>query len=183
MEFPKVKIENILYATDLSENAQYAFSYAVSMANQYGARITLLNVLPEMPAIIDSSIAIGYIGEERWKTLEESHFQEAKDALISKRRDHHLVRSILDQFSEKANSDFGERVFESDEVVVEKGNPVEVILNVAKEKNCDLIVMGTHGIGTLADVVMGSTARRVIRRSTTPVLVVRIPEDNDYSPK
>ena len=99
MELPKVKIENILYATDLSENAQYAFSYAVSMANQYGARITLLNVLPEMPAIIDSTIAIGYIGEERWKTLEESHFQEAKDALISKRRDHHLVRSILDQFS------------------------------------------------------------------------------------
>ena len=182
MELPKVKIENILYATDLYENAQYAFSYAVSMANQYGARITLLNVLPEMPAIIDSTKAIGYIGEERWKTLEEGHFQEANDALISKRRDHHLVRSILDQFSEKANSDFGDRTFESDEVVVEKGNPVEVILNVAKEKNCDLIVMGTHGIGTLADVVMGSTARRVIRRSTTPVLVVRLPEKNDSSP-
>ena len=182
MELPKVKIENILYATDLSENAQYAFSYAVSMANQYGARITLLNVLPEMPAIIDSTKAIGYIGEERWKTLEEGHFQEAKDALISKRMDHHLVRGILDQFSEKANSDFGDRAFESDEVVVEKGNPVEVILNVAKEKNCDLIVMGTHGVGTLADVVMGSTARRVIRRSTMPVLVVRLPENNGSSP-
>ena len=59
---------------------------------------------------------------------------------------------------------------------MEKGNPVEVILNVAKEKNCDLIVMGTHGMGTLADVVMGSTARRVIRRSPTPVLVVRLPK-------
>ena len=177
METPTVKIQHILYATDLSENAQYAFSYAISMANQYGAKITFLNVLPETPAIVDSSRAIGYIGEERWKALEEGHIKEAKAALIGKRRDHHLIRDILDQFSEKAKSDFEDRAFENDEIVVEKGNPVEVILNVAKEKNCDMIVMGTHGRGTLADVVMGSTARRVIRRSSTPVLVVRLPED------
>ena len=56
-------------------------------------------------------------------------------------------------------------------------DPVKVILEVAKEKNCDLIVMGTHGRGVLADVVMGSTARRVIRRSPKPVLVVRLPSD------
>jgi nucleotide-binding universal stress UspA family protein len=177
MEIPTVKIKHILYATDLSESAQYAFSYAISMANQYDAKITFLNVLPEAPAIIESSRAIGYIGEERWKALEEGHFKDAKAALIGKRRDHHLIRDILDQFSEKAKSEFRDRAYESDEIVVEKGNPVEVILNVAKEKKCDLIVMGTHGRGTLADVVMGSTARRVIRRSTTPVLVVRIPED------
>jgi nucleotide-binding universal stress UspA family protein len=38
-------------------------------------------------------------------------------------------------------------------------------------------VMGTHGHGTLADVMMGSTARRVLRRSRKPVLVVRLPEE------
>jgi nucleotide-binding universal stress UspA family protein len=176
MEIPTVKIQHILYATDLSESAQYAFSYAISVANQYGAKITFLNVLPETPAIVDSSRAIGYIGEDRWKALEEGHYKEAKAALIGKRKDHHLIRDILGQFSEKARSDFEDRAFENDEIVVEKGNPVEVILQVAQEKNCDMIVMGTHGRGTLADVVMGSTARRVIRRSTTPVLVVRLPE-------
>ena len=177
MEPVKVKIENILYATDLSESAHHAFSYAISLANQYGAKIIFLNVLPEMPTIIESSSIAGYIGEEKWKEMQESHVQEAKDALIGKRRDHHIVREILGQFSEKARSDFSDGAVETDEIVVIKGNPVEMILNVAKEKNCDLIIMGTHGRGALADAVMGSTARRVIRRSPTPVLVVRLPED------
>jgi nucleotide-binding universal stress UspA family protein len=39
--------------------------------------------------------------------------------------------------------------------------------------------MGTHGHGTLADAMMGSTARRVLRRSAKPVLVVRLPEEDD----
>jgi nucleotide-binding universal stress UspA family protein len=178
MEPVKVKIENILYATDLSESAHHAYSYAVSLANQYGARLTFLNVIPEIPAIVESSKAIGYIGENRWKALEERNVQAAKDALIGKRKDHLLMREILDQFSEKARSDYSRDEDLVDDIVVEKGNPVEVILAVAKEKNCDLIVMGTHGRGALADVVMGSTARRVIRRSPTPVLVVRPPGDS-----
>jgi len=177
MEIPTVKIENILYATDLSENAQYAFSYAISLAGQYGAKITYLHVIPEAPAIVDSTRAIGYIGEKKWQELEEGHIQDAKDALIGKRKDHHLVREILDHFSENARTDLGD-VSISEEVVVEKGNPVEVILSVAEEKNCDLIVMGTRGRSTLADVVMGSTAKRVIRRSPKPVLVVRLPESD-----
>ena len=175
MEPLKVKIENILYATDLSESAQHAFSYAVSLASQYGAKLTLLNVIPEEPAIVESSKAIGYIGEEKWKKLEAGHFQAAKDALIGKRKDHHLMREILDKFSEKARSDYSRGEAAADDIVVEKGNPVEVILAVAKERNCDLLVMGTHGRSVLADVVMGSTARRVIRRSPIPVLVVRLP--------
>ena len=87
------------------------------------------------------------------------------------------MRDILDQFSEKARSDYSRDEEMVDDIVVEKGNPAEVILEVSKEKNCDLIVMGTHGRGALADVVMGSTARRVVRRSPTPVLVVRLPAD------
>jgi len=55
MEPLKVKIENILYATDLSKSAQHAFSYAVSLASQYRAKLTLLNVIPEEPAIVESS--------------------------------------------------------------------------------------------------------------------------------
>jgi nucleotide-binding universal stress UspA family protein len=177
MEPLKIKIENILYATDLSESAHYAFSYAVSLADQYGAKITFLNVLPEAPSIIESRGAIGYIGQARWKELEDSHLQEAKDVLIGKRKDHLLVREILGQFSEKARSNNENRVAEDDEIIVEQGDPVEVILAVAKEKNCDLIVMGTHGKGPLAEALMGGTAKQVIRRSITPVLVVRLPKD------
>jgi nucleotide-binding universal stress UspA family protein len=177
MEPPTVKIENILYATDLSESAHHAFSYAVSLADQYGAKMTFLNVLPETPSIIESHGVIGYIGQERWKELENSHFQAAKDVLIGKRKDHLLVREILGQFSEKTRSSSENRAAEGDEIIVEQGDPVDVILDVAKTKNCDLIVMGTHGRGPLADALMGGTVKQVIRRSPTPVLVVRLPKD------
>ncbi len=58
------------------------FSYAISLATQYGARITFLHVLMKTPSIIDSSGAMGYIGEKRWQELQQKHQQDAKDALI-----------------------------------------------------------------------------------------------------
>jgi nucleotide-binding universal stress UspA family protein len=49
MKLPNIQIKKILYATDLSETAVHAFSYAVSLANMYGAGITILHVLAEFP--------------------------------------------------------------------------------------------------------------------------------------
>ena len=176
MILPKVDVKKILYATDLSENARYAFAYAVSLANLYGAKIILMHVLPEVPDLLDKQV-IGYIDADRWEKIKAQHFQEAKEALIGKRKDHLAVKDVLHQFSEKAKEGQEGEGFSTDEVIVERGNPVEQILKQAEEKNCDLIVMGTHGQGKLADVMMGSTARRVLRRSPKPVLVVRLPEE------
>ena len=171
-----VSIKTILYATDLSENARFAAAYAFSQADAYGARVILLHVLPEMPEIMDRGV-VGYIDEDQWESIKQSHFQDAKEALISKRNDHVVVREVLDKFSRKAAA--GQAGTSSDDILVEKGNPVEVILRVAEEKSCDMIVMGTHGRGTLADAMLGSTARRVVRRSTRPVLVVRLPAEDE----
>jgi nucleotide-binding universal stress UspA family protein len=173
MKLPKVEIKKILYTTDLSENALFAFSYAKSLSDLYGAKIILLHLLPEVPELMDKHV-IGYIETDRWEEIKARHFDEAKEALIGKRRDHLVVKDVLHQFSENATS--GEDV-DSDDIIVKRGNPVEEIINKSKELNCDLIVMGTHGHGTLEDAMIGSTARRVIRRSTIPVLVVRLPEE------
>jgi nucleotide-binding universal stress UspA family protein len=178
MSIPKIEVKNILYATDLSENARYAFAYAVSLANLYGAKITFLHVLPEVPNILDSTV-VGYINSERWEEIKQQHFQEATQSLIGKRRDHYAIKEVLDQFCEDAKQDSAVGSFETDDIIVVRGNPVEQILNQADEKNCDLIVMGTQGHGTLADAMMGSTARRVLRRSSKPVLVVRLPEEEN----
>ena len=173
-----INIDTILYATDLSENARFAAAYAISQANLYGAKIVFLHVLPEVPELLDRSV-IGYIDENQWQAIKQSHYQDAKEALIGKRNERVVVREVLDQFSRNAKAELGDQKTPEDEILVERGNPVEVILRVAAEKSCDLIVMGTHGRGSLADAMMGSTARRVIRRSVKPVLVVRLPaEDN-----
>ena len=178
MILPKVDVKKILYATDLSENAYYAFAYAVSLANLYSAKIILLHVLPEVPDLLDKQV-IGYIDADRWEKIKAQHFQEAKDALIGKRKDHLAVKDVLHQFSEKVKEGEKGEGFSTDEIIVERGNPVEEIINQSKKLNCDLIVMGTHGHGTLEDAMIGSTARRVVRRSKIPVLVVRLPEEDE----
>ena len=175
MTLPKVEVKKILYATDLSENARFAFAYAVSLADLYSAAITIIHVLPEVSELLDQSV-IGYISAERWEEIKSQQMNEAKEALIGKRREHLAIKEALHQFSEDVKQQQKGAGFATDEIIVERGNPVEEIIKTAEERNCDLIVMGTHGQGTLADVMLGSTARRVIRRSKIPVLVVRLPE-------
>ena len=176
MTLPKVEVKKILYATDLSKNAHYAFAYAVSLADLYNAAITIIHILPEVPELLDQSV-IGYISAERWDEIKSQHFKEAKEALIGKKREHLAVKEALHHFSETVKEGQEGEGFITDDIIVERGNPVEQILKHAEERSCDLIVMGTYGLGTLADAMLGSTARRVIRRSKTPVLVVRLPED------
>ena len=53
------------------------------------------------------------------------------------------------------------------------GRPVTRIVGVAKSRNADLIVMGTHGRGALAHLMLGSVAERVVRSAQCPVLTVR----------
>jgi len=178
MDFPKVDVKKILYATDLSANARYAFAYAISLADLYNAAVTFIHVLPEVSDRLDKSI-VGYISEERWEEIKSQNVEEAREAIIGKRRDHLAIRDALHQFSENVKESREGGDFVTDDIIVVRGNPVEEILRYSEEKNCDLIVMGTHGHGTLADAMMGSTARRVLRRSPKPVLVVRLPGEDD----
>ena len=175
MKLPDVVVNKILYATDLSDNARQAFAYAVSLANLYGASVILLHVLPEVPELLDTSV-VGYISKDSWEEIKTQHFQEAREALIGKRRDHLAIRDVLQQFCAAARGKDVDTV--EDEVVVERGNPAEVILRIAGEKQCDLVVMGSHGYGTFKDAMMGGTARRVLRYAKMPVLLVRLPAED-----
>jgi nucleotide-binding universal stress UspA family protein len=134
--------------------------------------------LPEVPESLDASVE-GYISADRWKEIKQHHYNEARETLTRKRKDHVAIKEVLDQFCEDVKSGAKVASFETDDIVVVWGNPVEQILLQADEKNCDLIVMGTHGRGSFADAMIGSTARRVVRRSKKPVLVVRLPEEED----
>lgn len=177
MILPEVNVKNILYPTDLSDNARYAFAYAVSLANLYKAKITILHVMPEDHDIFESHVA-GYIKTEKWEEIKATHYKQARNSLIGKKRDHMVIREVLGQFSEDAKVEAGaSQGGAADEILIERGNPVEQILEQCKNRTCDLIVMGSRGHSTLADVVMGSITKRVLRRSEKPVLVVRLPDD------
>jgi nucleotide-binding universal stress UspA family protein len=173
MKLTNIQIKKILYATDLSENAVHAFSYAVSLANMYGAGITILHVLAEFPG---EQFILNMISTDTWKEIKERHYSEARDKLIGKRKYRIALKEVLQAFSEEVNADTRDQTFVTDEILIRTGAPAEVIVETAKEQNCDLIVMGTHGHGVIADVLIGSTAKWVVRQSPIPVLVIRLPK-------
>jgi len=172
MKLPNIQIKKILYATDLSETAVHAFSYAVSLANMYGAGITILHVLAEFPG---EQFILNMINTGTWKEIKMRHYSEARDKLIGKKRDHIAVKEILQAFSEEVMADAENQTFVTDEILIKSGAPAEIIVQTAKKYNCDLVVMGTHGHGAIADILIGSTAKWVVRQSPIPVLVIRLP--------
>jgi nucleotide-binding universal stress UspA family protein len=159
-------IKRILYTTDLSENSRFAFSYAATVANQFGAKIIILHILEDISANIHSQVS-SLLGENRWQEL-----QKQKEAEFFT-----TIEARLTEFCDELNTQYGEACpFVVEDKIMEKGNAVEQILKLSQAKQCDLIVMGTHGHGLLADALIGSTARRVVRRSRIPVMVIRLPE-------
>jgi nucleotide-binding universal stress UspA family protein len=175
MNLPDVKIKNILYPTDLSETAVHAFSYAVSLANIYGANITILHVLAEIPG---EEFILNMIDTDTWNEIKARHYSDAREKLIGKKRDHIAIREVLQAFSEKAKAKAEDHAAATDEILIKSGPTAETIVQTAQEQQCDLIVMGTHGHGVIADVLIGSTVKWVVRHSPIPVLVIRLPREH-----
>ena len=176
MDMPQISIKRILYATDLSQHALHAFAYTVSLANKYGAEINLMHVLAEVPSL-DSKV-VSYIGSERWEEIKQRHMEDARESLTGKLRHNPAIQEALDRFSKDASAAGGpQKDIKTDRVLVLRGNPVDQIIEQSEILDCDLIVMGSHGHGNLTDAMLGSTARRVLRRSRKPVLVIRLPEE------
>jgi arsenite transporter len=60
------------------------------------------------------------------------------------------------------------------DVIVKVGHPVEQIVKTAIEGDYDLVVLGTHGHSMIDDLLLGSVARGVVKKSPMPVLTVRL---------
>jgi nucleotide-binding universal stress UspA family protein len=172
MDIPKIEIKKILYTTDLSESGRYAFSYAASLANAYKAEITVLHVIEEGPEL-DKTL-VGYISEELWEQIKKQNLEEAREILVNRKKDNAAIRKCVGDFCEEIQSSTPGEAYVTYEIAIEMGNPVEKILEYAAQGSYDLIVVGSHGHGTL-DTMIGDTARRIVRRSEIPVFVVRLP--------
>lgn len=172
--FPDVKIKKILYATDLSEYAQKTFAYAVSLADHYNAGITILHVV--IDGAETHSHVQGYVSKKDLEKIQKEHVKEARDALIGKRRENVPIKEVLARICEEAKEKLEDKNFVTDEIVVAQGDPADEIVKQAVERDCDVIVMGSHGIGGLIDAWLGSVSRTVLKRSKKPVLMVRLDE-------
>jgi len=147
------RISKILYATDLSELSTCALEYAVYLARQCPAKLHCLNVVDE--------------SYQYWPTFETSPIPTGPP-----------TEELLAAARKELKAFLAERVPEDVPVTAEVGHgrPFAEIIRYAGKNEMDLIVLGTHGRSALRQVLMGSVADKVVRKSPCPVLTVRHPE-------
>lgn len=174
---PKIEYKKILYTTDLSESGRYAFHHAASLTNCYGADLTVLHIVEGGPEL-DRRL-FGYVDEKLWEEIKTQNLQEARDILTRRRRDNVAIKECVGQFCEEVQENMPDQPDVSYSIVIKMGEPVNLITEEAEADNYDLIVMGFHGHGPVSAAILGDTVLRVVKRSKIPVLVVRVPENDD----
>lgn len=145
--------------TDFSGCANYAVSYAASIARATGASIICVHVIePVVPAV-------GYTGLTEPLPLAD----------------------VSDQLEDSAEKELP-RLAECEELnglsveeVIVHGDAAAEIVRVANEREVDLIVISSHGRAGLGRILFGSTAEAVVRHASCPVLVVKPPPDEESS--
>ncbi len=160
------EIKRILYATDLSENARYAYGFAADLAARYEAKVTILFVIEKISHMTDIYIN-DILGNEKWNELKKSHKEEF----------HEKIKKRIADFCNDAGSYIKECALMVDDIEIREGIPFQEILDHSDKINADMIVIGSHGHGAIAELLVGGTTRRVVNKSQKPVLVVRLPED------
>lgn len=160
------KINNILYCTDLSKNAVFAFRYAVYLAQQTGANIHILSVIEQLPS--DERLTLQSYIYNQSGSLEflQQRLTQAQAELEQRLSDFWLNLPIGEQT-------LAQKIVSCDVV---EGNPTQTILEQADTLDCDLIVMGGHEKGWL-QALLGSVAREVLKDSRIPTLLVPQPKE------
>jgi nucleotide-binding universal stress UspA family protein len=143
-----VEIRQILAPTDFSACSKQAVACAYELAQTFGAKLSLLHVLEELPSYI------GFIPPRGAAEILEDLARQA--------------RLDLTQLLPKAED---AKVEVSTHVVT--GTPYLKIIEIAQKQKADLIVIATHGRTGLSRFAMGSVAERVVRLASCPVLTIR----------
>ena len=136
--------KNILVAFDDSEFSKAALKEASIWVMKHGGKVILIHIINPDRDILGIS-----------KTNLKWHLEKAK--------------KLLNKTGEDAKSDYGIDV----ESIVIEGKPSDVILDIAREKNADLISMGTYGKKKLKRLILGSVTSHVVVNSPCDVLVVK----------
>jgi len=143
--------EKILTAIDFSENSEFAFDYAVTMAKQFESELTILHVINE-PVDLRGFYVPHISFEQLEKEIEEG-----------------AVKMMENFCSSKLAS------LQNYKTAIVSGIPYDEITRKAEEIGASLIVLGTHGRTGLDHILFGSTAERVVRSANCPVMTIRLP--------
>jgi len=142
--------EKILYPTDLSDVAEKALAYIKKLKASGAREVVVLHVIDER----GFERVRPFMGEEKFEALKKHREEETQKHL----------QGIAKELTEA-----GLKVT----LRIATGIPVREILRVEKEENVSALVIGSHGMSNLEELFLGSVSEKVIRRSRTPVFVIK----------
>jgi universal stress protein A len=144
-----ITVHRILVPFDFSEPSSRALDYAKAMPERFGATLDVLYVVPN-PYLADPAGLSAPLPPDFLDNLIADAQKGLDDSVPSPDRERFKARAV-----------------------VKVGDARSEILAYAEIEHIDLIVMGTHGRGGMAHLVLGSVAERVVRTAPCPVLTVR----------
>ena len=175
---------SIVVAIDGSDHAEKAAAVAADMAAKYAAEMTLLHVLPKRdisPADVRRLIDVETLpsnlreGFERFEGMQEK--KEVTTAGYAIPAPYAFPEDVLvgvgDAILDKAEAIAKEHGASKIERVLAKGDPASIILDCARDKNANLIVMGTRGLSDLGGLLVGSVSHKVSHLADCTCITVR----------
>jgi nucleotide-binding universal stress UspA family protein len=151
-------INNILVATDASAASNRALEMAAQLAEQHNAELLIVHVIRDMQIPFE----IKEIPELESQQIES--FSEAREKIMRK-----VAESVLKDARDKAGKAGANKI----QTAIGTGDPATGILDFAKRREIDMIVIGTRGLGKLKGTILGSVSRKVTNNAETSCLIVR----------
>lgn len=139
------KPSNLLFATEIPAEPK-AFAFALEQAKAFGANLTIFHAYDTLVVAASETSGIRYYDYQAAAEMEYA-----------------ALKPLLEE-AKQAGVEC--------QVVIRPGLPAEQILHYMREKQIDRVIMGTHGRGTLGQLIIGSVAEAVVRTSYVPVMVV-----------
>ena len=144
-------MKNILAAVDFSDASAGVLETASQMAKALGASLTVFHVVEPEP----SYTAYGFTPDE----FPAMHAFQAE----ARRRAHQRLDEAVDSLKAAVPGATG---------VLAEGSPLHCMLDHVEKNAIDLVIVGSHGHGALASILLGSVAEGMVRKARTPTLVV-----------
>ncbi|MBM3180884.1 MAG: universal stress protein [Chloroflexi bacterium] len=138
--------DKILLAVDGSDHALHAARKAAELARAMNSK--------DFRIVVAYDFIPPYLGEPNMQSAINARMDDAN------------------AFVQKAMETIGQIPCEIHTELIE-GSPAEAIIKAANSFKCDVIVMGSRGLGTLAGLLLGSTSQKVVAHAPCPVLIVR----------
>ena len=151
-----ISLKRVLIPVDFSEHSAKSVNYGAELASMFGADLHVIHVV-ETPLIMYGEGG-AYVPPDTVEDLEAAAVAELDRLEIDAQGDAPVTRKVI------------------------QGHPFVEIVRYAKDNDVDLLVVGTHGRGAIAHMLLGSVAEKVVRKAPCPVLVVRAQEHDFVMP-